>query len=121
MTIISILYRWIIIGKTGDHADLFKKYGRINSKNPDSLRYHLNYATEIFSYVFGSDEGTVIPNKEQLLSTLQSQLDKAVSLEPNNGNVNLLYAQYYYNKGIYALDSASKIKGATLTADQKTE
>ncbi len=105
--------------ENGDHADLFKKYDQLTSKNPDSIRYHINYATEIFSYVFGSDEGTVIPNKDELLSTLQSQLDKALSLEPNNGNVNLLYAQYYYNKGIYALDDAAKIKGATLTADQK--
>ena len=102
-----------------NHEGLFKKYGELTEKHPDSLRYHLNYATEIFSYVFGSDEGTVIPNKASLLTTLQGQLDKALSLEPDNGNVNLLYAQYYYNKGIYALDSASKIKGATLTADQK--
>ncbi len=103
-----------------DHADLFKEYDALTSKNPDSLRYHLNYATEIFSYIFGSDEGTQTPNRDQLLTTLQNQLDKAVSLEPNNGNANLLYAQYYYNKGIYALDSAAKIKGATLTAEQKT-
>ena len=105
--------------ENADHQDLFKKYDQLTSQNPDSVRYHLNYATEIFSYVFGSDEGTVIPNRDQLLNTLQSQLDKALSVEPNNGNVNLLYAQYYYNQGIYALDSASKIKGATLTADQK--
>ncbi|MEO8823468.1 MAG: hypothetical protein ABI366_07810 [Ginsengibacter sp.] len=102
-----------------NHEGLFKKYGELTSRHPDSLRYHLNYATEIFSYVFGSDEGTVIPNKDQLLTTLQGQLENALSLEPDNGNVNLLFAQYYYNKGIFALDSASKIKGATLTADQK--
>lgn len=102
-----------------NHEGLFKKYEELTTRHPDSLRYHLNFATEIFSYVFGSDEGTVIPNKAQLLTTLQGQLDKALALEPVNGNVNLLYAQYYYNKGIYALDSASKIKGATLTADQK--
>lgn len=103
----------------GAHDALFKKYDELTTKNPDSLRYRLNYATELFSYIYGSDEGTVIPNKDQLLSALQTQLDKGLSLEPNNGNVNLLYAQYYYNKGIYALDDASKIKGTTLTPDQK--
>lgn len=105
--------------ENGDHQDLFKKYDELTSKSPDSLRYHLNYATELFSYIFGSDEGTVIPNKDQLMTNLQGQLDKALSLEPNNGNVNLLYAQFFYNKGIFAMDDASKIKGATLTADQK--
>jgi hypothetical protein len=102
-----------------NHEALFKKYGELTDRHPDSLRYHLNYATEIFSYVFGSSEGTVIPDKDQLLTTLQGQLDKALALQPDNGNVNLLYSQFIYNKGIYTLDSASKIKGATLTADQK--
>ena len=102
----------------GDHADLFKKYDELTTKNPDSLRYHLNYATEIFSYIFSSDEGTVINNKDQLLATMQSQLDKAIAIDPNNGSVNLLYAQYYYNKGIFVLQDAAKIKGAKLTAEQ---
>ena len=98
---------------------LFKKYDELTARHPDSLRYHLNYATEIFSYVYNSEDGTVINNKDQLLTTLQAQLDKALSLEPDNPNVNLLYAQYYYNKGIVAMEDAAKIKGTTLTADQK--
>ncbi|MEO8854213.1 MAG: hypothetical protein ABI359_10560 [Ginsengibacter sp.] len=98
---------------------LFKKYDELTARHPDSLRYHLNYATEIFSYVYNSEDGTVINDKDQLLTTLQAQLDKALSLEPDNPNVNLLYAQYYYNKGIVALEDAAKVKGATLTADQK--
>ncbi|MEO8821588.1 MAG: hypothetical protein ABI267_04095 [Ginsengibacter sp.] len=101
-----------------DHDALFKKYEELATKNPDSLRYHLNYATEIFSYLFSSPDGTVINNKDQLLSTLQSQLDKAIALDPNNGGVNLLYAQYYYNQGIFVLEDAGKIKGAKLTPDQ---
>ncbi len=100
---------------------LFKKYDEITAKNPDSLRYHLNYATEIFSYVYNSDEGTVINGKDALLTTLQAQLEKAHSLEPKNPTVNLLYAQYYYNQGIIALQNADKIKGATITADQKKQ
>lgn len=98
---------------------LFKKYDELTQKHPDSLRYHLNYATEIFSYIYNSDQGTVINDKDNLLNTLQAQLDKSLALEPDNPNVNLLYAQYYYNKGILAREDASKVKGATLTADQK--
>jgi hypothetical protein len=101
-----------------DHQSLFKKYDELTLENPDSLRYHLNYATEIFSFIFSSDEGTVIPNKDQLLNTLQTQLDKALAIDATNGNANLLYSQYFYNKGIFALDAASKIKGAKLTPEQ---
>lgn len=102
----------------GNHPALFKKYEGLTEKHPDSLRYHLNFATEIFSYVYNSDEGTVIDNKESLLDQLQSELEKANQLDPANSSVNLLYAQYYYNKGILALEDAQTIKGAKLTPEQ---
>jgi hypothetical protein len=101
-----------------NHAELFKQYEELTAQNPDSVRYHLNYATEIFSYLYNSDEGVVINNKEELSNTLKAQLDKAIALEPNNPSVNLIYAQYYYNQGIIALENAGKIKGAKLPADQ---
>src|SRR5690606_19095265 len=62
--------------------------------------------------------------KEDLLDKLQQELEKANKLDPSNSSVNLLYAQYYYNKGILALEEAQKIKGTKLTPDQtkkKTE
>ena len=100
---------------------LFKKYEELTTRHPDSLRYHLNYATEIFSYIYNSDEGTVINDKDGLLTTLKNQLEKAHSLDPQSPTVNLLYSQYYYNKGIISLQAADKIKGANLTADQKKQ
>ena len=102
-----------------NRPDLFKKYDEVTARHPDSLRYHLNYATEIFSYIYNSDEGTVIPDKDALLTTLQNQLEKAHSLDPNNSSVNLLYSQYYYNHGIVVLEAAGKIKGTKLTPDQQ--
>ncbi len=100
---------------------LFKKYDELTAKHPDSLRYHLNYATEIFSYVYNSDPSTVINNEDALLATLKEQLEKAHSLEPQNSSVNLLYSQYYYNNGIIVLQNAEKIKGAKLTPDQQKQ
>lgn len=100
---------------------LFKKYDELTTRHPDSVRYHLNYATEIFSYVYNSDEGTVINDKDALLTTLQNQLEKAHSVDPQNPGVNLLYSQYYYNKGIIALQDADKIKTAGITPDQKAK
>ena len=100
---------------------LFKKYDEITARHPDSLRYHLNYATEIFSYVYNSPDGTVINDKDALLKTLKDQLEKAHTLEPDNSSVNLLYSQYYYNNGIIALQDAAKIKGAKLTPDQQKQ
>ncbi|HUZ58431.1 MAG TPA: hypothetical protein VMU83_06595 [Hanamia sp.] len=104
-----------------DKPALFKKYDELTAKHPDSLVYHLNYATEIFSYVFNSDPSTVISNEDALLTTLKDQLEKAHSIDPHNSSVNLLYSQYYYNNGIIVLQNAQKIRGAKLTPDQQKQ
>lgn len=93
-----------------DLPNLFKKYEGLVTKNPDSLNYHFNYANDIFGYLYNSDEGVVIENKENLLETLHSELDKAISIDPNHVNTNWLYSQYYYNNGIEYRDQALKIK-----------
>src|SRR6185312_15849263 len=98
-------YQWLTLDykQAGDSANMVK------------------YAAEIFSYVYNSDEGTVINDKDALLTTLQNQLEKAHSVDPQNPGVNLLYSQYYYNKGIIALQDADKIKTAGITPDQKAK
>jgi len=112
-----------------DYPGLFKKYGELVTKHPDSLRYHFNYANEIFGYLYNSDEGVVVNDKENLLNTLHSEIENAIKIDPNDVNSNWLYAQYYYNLGIEKRDSALKIKGtkpedvkkkADLTAAAKT-
>ena len=93
-----------------DMPSVIKRYKTLVDANPDSLSYHFNYANDIFGYVYNSDEGTVIENKPELLKTLHAELDKAISLSPNDVNNNWLFAQYHYNNGIEARDSALKIK-----------
>ena len=93
-----------------DYPGLFKKYDELVAKHQDSIHYHFNYANEIFGYMYNSDEGVVVNNKENLLKTLHSELDKAITLNPNDVNTNWLYSQYYYNLGIGNRDDALKIK-----------
>jgi hypothetical protein len=95
-----------------NYPSLFKKYNELVTKNPDSVRYHFNYANEIFGYLYNSDEGVVVNDKENLLKTLKSELDKAITVNPNDVNTNWLYSQYYYNLGIADRDDALKIKSA---------
>ena len=80
------------------------------TKHPDSIHYHFNYANDIFGYLYNSDEGVVVTNKESLLGTLHSELDKAIKLSPNDVNTNWLYSQYFYNQGIVTRDQALKIR-----------
>ncbi len=95
-----------------DNASLFKKYDELVSQHPDSLTYHFNYANDIFGYLYNSDEGVVVTNKDALIKTLGEQVEAAYKINPTDVNNNWLYAQYYYNLGIERRDSANKVKGA---------
>ena len=94
-----------------DNPNLFKKYDELVAAHPDSLTYHFNYANDIFGYLYNSDEGVVVTNKNALMKTLGEQVEAAYKINPNDINNNWLYAQYYYNLGIEFRDSANKVKG----------
>lgn len=93
------------------YPELFARYSQLVSRNPDSLRYHFNYANEIFGYLYNSDDGVVVKNKANLMDTLHTEIEKAFKLNPNDVNTNWLFAQYYYNLGIENRDSAQTIRG----------
>ena len=91
--------------------EVFAKYEDLLRRNPDSLSYHFSYANDIFGYIYNSDDGVVIENKNQLLSTLKNELEKAYQIHSKDVNTNWLYSQYHYNQGIETRDEAIKIKG----------
>jgi hypothetical protein len=95
-----------------NQENLFKKYDELVAKNPDSLTYHFNYANDIFGYLYNSDAGTVINNKQALINTLGQQVESAYKIDPNDVNNNWLYGQYFYNLGIEYRDSANRAKDA---------
>ncbi len=94
-----------------DMPQVFAKYEDLLKRNPDSLSYHFSYANDIFGYVYNSDDGVVIENKAELLSTLKNELDKAYSINSKDINTNWLTSQYNYNQGIELRDQALKIRG----------
>lgn len=95
-----------------DHDALFKGYSDVVTRFPDSLSYHFNYANEVFNYVYNSDEGAKLSNRDQLLKTVETELETASKLNPDYSNTNWLYSQYYYNAGIDIKDKVKDIKGA---------
>ena len=94
-----------------DYDALFKKYDEIVAEYPDSFQYHFNYANEAFIYVYNSDAGTKINNKETLLKHVGTELQKVLTMRPNDVNTNWLLGQYYFNAGIDMKEQASAIKG----------
>ncbi|MCO5285812.1 MAG: hypothetical protein M9898_05320 [Chitinophagaceae bacterium] len=87
-------------------------YGDLVKAHPDSLKYHFSYANEIFGYIYNSDEGEVIENRDEWMKTMKSELDKSMELDPNDVNNNWLSSQYYFNQGVETHDKAVKTKDA---------
>jgi hypothetical protein len=94
-----------------DYDAMFKKYDEMVAQYPDSFQYHFNYANEAFIYVYNSDAGTKINNKETLLKNVGTELQKVLTMRPNDVNTNWLLGQYYFNAGIDMKEQASAIKG----------
>jgi hypothetical protein len=78
---------------------------------PDSVQYHFNYANEAFIYVYNSDAGVKINNRETLLKNVGNELERSLSLKPNDVNTNWLAGQYYFNSGIDIKEQANAIRG----------
>ena len=95
-----------------DYDALFKKYDEIVAAYPDSMQYHFNYANEGFIYIYNSDAGTKINNKEALLKNVGVELQKALAIKPNDINTNWMLGQYYYNAGIDVKEMANLVRGA---------
>jgi hypothetical protein len=93
-----------------DFDALFKKYDEMVVNYPDSLQYHFNYANEAFIYVYNSDAGSKINNREILLKNVGNELQKALAAKPNDVNTNWLAGQYYYNQGIDLKEQANAIR-----------
>jgi hypothetical protein len=96
---------------TKNRDALFKKYQEVVTRFPDSAQYHFNYANEAFNYVYNSDAGTKIENREELLKTVGTELEAALRANPDDVNTNWLYGQYYYNAGVDLREKANAIKG----------
>jgi hypothetical protein len=94
-----------------DFEGLFKKYDEIVTRFPDSSTYHFNYANDAFNYIYNSDAGVKVSNKEAILKTAGSEMQKALALKPNDINTNWLLGQYYYNGGIDFREQVNAIKG----------
>ena len=117
-------FNFVLMDYYRDKKDIPKVldlYKDIVAANPDSVKYRFSFANDIFGYIYSSEEGTVIHDKDMWMNTLKSQLDKAMELDPNSINANWLYSQYFYNKGIELRDSAMKVTDAAIKKNLNAE
>jgi len=117
-------FNFVLMDYYRDQKDLPKVldlWKEVVTANPDSLNYKARFANDIFGYIYNSDEGTELKDKDQWLSVLKGQLENALQQDPDNVSANWLYAQYLYNQGIEARDMVSKTTDAAKKADLKKQ
>ncbi|HWJ27761.1 MAG TPA: hypothetical protein VNS32_14545 [Flavisolibacter sp.] len=108
---------WIGIefGNPGDDKEKrLAKYQQMVQKYPDNYALSMDYATELYNYIYANDKKpTDYAQKQQ---ELQSVLTKTMSLNANSALANYVMSQQIYNQ-IYDIEDAQRaIKGNTPAA-----
>ena len=105
---------WIGIefGNPGDDKDKrLAKYQQMVQKYPDNYALNMDYATELYNYIYASEKKPTDYSQKQ--QELQTVLTKTISLNANSALANYVMSQQIYNQ-IYDLEDAQRaIKGNT--------
>lgn len=111
---------WMTVefGNVGnDHDAKIKRYKELIQKYPNNASLALDYAIELFNHAYVWDKKPADYTARQ--TELQAALDKALTLNPNNGLAFFIASQHYYSQ-VFDLEEARRaIVGNTPAAANK--
>ncbi len=91
-----------------DKTALLARYEEVTVKYPESYFINYNYCTELYNFLYASDEK--IANRDAYKAKLVEQLKKTIAVD-KEASANVLMARHYYNDGFEKSDEARTIKG----------
>jgi hypothetical protein len=98
---------WIKIelGNTADEKARLNRYDQLLQKYPGNFNLMMDYAVELFNYVYAEPQPADFENKQSRLQTL---LNKVLSIDANSAMANFVMSQHVYNQ-VYDMEEALKI------------
>jgi hypothetical protein len=117
------------LGNVAGTKERFTRYEQLLQKYPNNFQLMIDYAVELFNYVYADDVPVDFDAKQTRLQTL---LVKSIAVDPNSALANSVMSQHVYNQ-VYDMESDLKImkedtpqeqgkkKGAAAKLDQKYE
>jgi hypothetical protein len=95
------------LGNVGTQKEKFNGYERLLQKYPDNFSVVMDYAVELFNYVYADARPVDFSTRRDRLQTL---LTTAVATEPESQLANFVMSQHVYNELYYLDDSLRKMK-----------
>ncbi len=102
----------------GISVDLFQKYESIIQKDPKDYYIRINYANDMFDWLYTKQKGT---EKEQdiVFKSIKDQLNACSQLDPGNTDPLTMLGNSYFNAAVNKQDKFNSIKSSTPTEQKK--
>jgi tetratricopeptide (TPR) repeat protein len=104
------------MGTTRDEKTKFLRYEQLLQKYPANFELMMDYATELFNYVYAEPQPADFDNRQNRLQLL---LTKAVGNDPNSAIANFVMSQHVYSQVYYMEVALKEMKEDTPTDQTK--
>jgi hypothetical protein len=104
------------LGNVTNEKDRFARYEQLMQKYPGNFNLMMDYAVELFNYVYADTQPADFDTRQNRLQTL---LTKALSVEPNSAMANFVMSQHAYNQVYYMEETLKRMKEDTQAEQMK--
>jgi len=93
-------YELDMVREKGTKEELFKKYEQVIAANPTNHLFIFNYAVELYQAGYDNDIKKRPSNSKELIAKAADQLKKAIAINPEYANAQMVMGQLVYNEGV---------------------
>ena len=93
-------YELDMVREKGTKEELFKKYEQVIAANPTNHLFIFNYAVELYQAGYDNDITKRPANSKELIAKASEQLKKAIAINPEYANAQMVMGQLVYNEGV---------------------
>jgi hypothetical protein len=104
------------LGSLSSYKERFSRYEQLLQKYPGDPDVLMDYAIELFNYVYSEKQPADFETRQ---ARLQSLLVKALIIDPNSATANFVMSQHSYNQVYYLEDALRSMKGES--AEEQTK
>jgi hypothetical protein len=102
------------LGNATGEKERFSRYEQLVQKYPSNFKLTMDYAVELYNYVYADTKPADFENRQSRLQTL---LVKAVGVDPNSAMANFVMSQHVYNQ-VYDMEESLREMKEDTPAEQ---
>ena len=104
------------LGSAANDKERFARYEQLVQKYPSNLSLMMDYAVDLFNYVYSASQPVDFESRQ---GRLQALLTKALSIDSNSAMANFVMSQHAYNQVYYMEEALQSMKEDTPAGQNK--